>query len=229
MLTVYRFRIKDSNAAKQLDRMARAVNFVWNFCNQTQLHAVKWNMKWPTGYDLNKLTAGVSKELGIQSQTVNAICEEYATRRLYACKTKLRWRSKRSLGWIPFKASGIRRKGNVFTYYGVRLPVWDTWSIDMNLVHVKCGSLAEDARGRWYLNLTCEMPDLKPSKATSAIGVDLGLKTLATASDGTQIASKRFYRDLEADLAGAQRANKKGRAKTIHAKIANRRKDFLHK
>ncbi|MGI9297498.1 MAG: RNA-guided endonuclease InsQ/TnpB family protein, partial [Gammaproteobacteria bacterium] len=42
-------------------------------------------------------------------------------------------------------------------------------------------------------------------------------------------ASKRFYRDLEADLAGAQRANKKGRAKTIHAKIANRRKDFLHK
>lgn len=37
------------------------------------------------------------------------------------------------------------------------------------------------------------------------------------------------HRDLEAELAVAQRANKKQRVKAIHAKIANRRKDALHK
>jgi IS605 OrfB family transposase len=40
---------------------------------------------------------------------------------------------------------------------------------------------------------------------------------------------KRFYRDLEPTLASAQRARKRKRTRAIHAKVANRRKDFLHK
>ena len=49
----------------------------------------------------------------LHSQTVQAIAEEYATRRKQFKKAKLRWRvsnpdsSKYSLGWIPFKASAI--------------------------------------------------------------------------------------------------------------------------
>ncbi|WP_449410618.1 RNA-guided endonuclease InsQ/TnpB family protein [Methylobacterium komagatae] len=39
----------------------------------------------------------------------------------------------------------------------------------------------------------------------------------------------RFYRDLEAKLGRAQRNNRKRQVKSIHAKIANRRKDSLHK
>ncbi len=43
------------------------------------------------------------------------------------------------------------------------------------------------------------------------------------------IEAERFYRDLEPALARAQRARHRNRARAIHAKIANRRKDFLHK
>jgi IS605 OrfB family transposase len=64
--------------------------------------------------------------------------------------------------------------------------------------------------------------------ATAAIGVDLGLKTCATASSGQKIEG-RFYRKLEAQLGVAQRAHKKQRVKVIHSKIANQRKDMLHK
>jgi hypothetical protein len=39
----------------------------------------------------------------------------------------------------------------------------------------------------------------------------------------------RFNRDLEAKLAEAQRQGRKSQVQTIHAKIANRRKDALHK
>ncbi len=81
MIRTYRYRIKDSSAAPQLNKLARACNFVWNFCNESQEHALRWNQRWPTGFELSKLTAGCSKELGLHSQTVQAVCEQYETRR----------------------------------------------------------------------------------------------------------------------------------------------------
>ena len=59
MLLVYRYRIKSLTGL--LNSQARACNFVWNFCNDTQLQALKWNKRWPSGFDLNRLTAGSSK------------------------------------------------------------------------------------------------------------------------------------------------------------------------
>ena len=64
--------------------------------------------------------------------------------------------------------------------------------------------------------------------ATASVGIDLGLKEAAVASTGARIEG-RFYRKLECQLGMAQRAKKKKRVKAIHAKIANQRKDLLHK
>jgi putative transposase len=62
------------------------------------------------------------------------------------------------------------------------------------------------------------------------VGIDLALKALATLSDEREIAIPQFYRKNEAKLATVQRARKAPkRVRNIHAKIANRRKDFLHK
>jgi putative transposase len=55
------------------------------------------------------------------------------------------------------------------------------------------------------------------------------LKSVAKCSDGPELEQATFYRDLEPKLAEAQRRKRKRRVKTIHAKIANRRKDSLHK
>ena len=59
--------------------------------------------------------------------------------------------------------------------------------------------------------------------------VDLGLKSFAALSNGQTVQAQQFYRDLETTLAVSQRAGNKQRTRAIHAKIANRRKDFLHK
>lgn len=61
------------------------------------------------------------------------------------------------------------------------------------------------------------------------LGIDLGTKTLATMSCASTIAMPAFYRASEQKLATSQRARKSKRVKAIHAKIRNRRKDFLHK
>ena len=101
MILVYRYRVKSLNGL--LNKQARAVNLIWNFANDTQKHALKWRKLWPTGFDLNKLTAGSSKELGLHSGTVNAVCEQFAKSRSQKKRPFLRYRGKKSLGWVPLK------------------------------------------------------------------------------------------------------------------------------
>ena len=96
-LRTFRFRVKDKQSGKYLAAAARAVNFVWNYCNGAQVHALDHNAKWPSEGQLKSLTAGASKDLGIPAQTVQGVCEEYIDRRRGSKKAKLRWRGKRSL------------------------------------------------------------------------------------------------------------------------------------
>ncbi|MCP5133852.1 MAG: transposase [Gammaproteobacteria bacterium] len=226
MVRTYHYRIKDSSVAPQLTPLARAVNQVWNFCNESQEHALRWNQRWPTGFDLQKLTAGCSQELGLHAQTVQAVCEEYATRRKHAKKRKLRWRGKRALGWIPFKAAGVKVIDDTVTYAGHTFRFWKSRAIPGT---IKMGNFAQDARGRWYVNFVCEVADEAPTTGTKQIGIDLGLKTLATCSDGRKIEAPRWYRHQQRRIAEHQRKKRSRQAKNLHARIANRRKDFLHK
>lgn len=176
---------KDSSAAKQLSDHARACNQVWNFCNDIQKHALKWNKKWPSGFDLSNLCAGSSKELKLHSQTVEAICETCAARRSEKRRPYLRYRGKRHTGWIPFKAFGIKLKRNSFAYGGKLYKVWMSRPLP-NDARIRTGSFSQYAAGHWYINLTLNMPQPPILPATRAIGIDLGLKDLATFSDGTR-------------------------------------------
>lgn len=226
MIRTYSFRVKDSNSGKVLKKLSESVNLVWNFCNESQRHAVKWNLRFPTGFDLNKLTAGVGKALGLHSQTVQAVCEEYATRRKQCKKKKLRWRGKRSLGWIPFKKAGIKVANGSIQYAGNAFRFWKSREIDGD---IKCGSFSQDARGRWYVNITCEVPEEQPTQGKKQIGIDLGLKTLGACSDGSKIEAPKWYRRIQEKIGRYQRKKHNRRVKNLHAKIKNQRKDFLHK
>lgn len=226
MVKTFRYRIKDATDGAKLDRMARAVNVVWNFCNATQQHALRWNRRWPTGFDLQKLTAGSGKELGLHSQTVQAVCEQYAIRRQQFKKRTLRWRGRRSPGWIPFKAVGVKVAGDTVKYSGQSFRFWNSRPIPGP---IKSGSFSQDARKRWYLNLAVACPVEEPTTGTKHVGIDLGLKTLATCSDGTRIEAPRWYRNQQRRIAEFQRKRKPRKVRNLHAKIANRRLDFLHK
>ena len=97
--------------------------------------------------------------------------------------------------------------------------------------------------GRWYAALTVERDDQTVKKAPKggAVGIDLGVKTLATLSDGTVIANPHSLASNEQRLKRAQKAlsrktkGSKRRAKArervarIHARVANRRSDALNK
>ena len=97
--------------------------------------------------------------------------------------------------------------------------------------------------GRWYASLTVEReePAVRRAPKGGAVGVDLGVKTLATLSDGTVIENPRALRKSERKLKRAQKAlshktrgskrRAKARAKVarLHARVANQRLDAMHK
>jgi len=230
-----RVRLKDKHAGL-FKHQATEVNLVWNFCNETSIKVLERERRFCTAYEMDALTAGATKEgLSLHSQTIQAISAEYVTRRKQFKKRRLSWRSskgaRRSLGWIPFKASAIGYRDGQVRYQGVPISLWDSYGLkDYKL---GAGTFSEDARGRWYMNVTVEVKRSEKPKASvlnqSALGIDLGLKDLMVGSDGYKVEAQSFYRDFEPALAIAQRAGKKERTKAIHAKISNRRKDFLHK
>ena len=222
----YKFRIKDGTTAKRLNRMAGAVNYVWNYCNETSFKAVRRDGKWLSAYDLHALTGGCGTELGIHAHTVQKVCTEYVTRRKQFKKAKLNWRSKKkSLGWIPFKANGIKITGDIAVYCKQRFRLWLSRPIEGE---IKEGSFNQDARGRWYINFQCEVEDAVGC-GVQQLGIDLGLKDHITISNGEKHSRLNLTKQYEDRLALAQRAGKKRLAKAIHAKIGNCRKDWAHK
>lgn len=226
MNLVYRYRVKSLNGF--LNQQAKAVNFVWNFCNNTQKFAIKWNKRWPTGFDLNKLTAGSSAFINLHSGTINAICEQYVKSRSQKKRPYLRYRGKRSLGWVPFKGRDIRTNGDTFYFYRHAFRVFYSRQLPSGKIH-DGSCFSRDSKGNWFLNLVIEVEEPIARTVHSGIGIDLGLKDFATLSNGDKIKNPRYYRRLEEKLGKVQRARKRSQVTAIQAKIANQRRDFLHK
>ncbi len=227
MLITIKLRLRDKHSSA-LNRQAQSVNFVWNYCNDLQRRSVRDDRPWTNAPLLMRMTAGSSKDLGLHAHTVQGVCKRYDQSRRAGKAARLKWRSRKSLGWVPFNTGHVRFDGEAFVFNGQRYETMHSRSELIVGQRFLAGSFNADARGHWYINLTTEVATAEPD-FSSAIGIDLGLKTLATLSDGGAIHMPRFYRHSEAALASAQRARKGKRAKAIHAKARNRRKDFLHK
>ncbi|HKR43452.1 MAG TPA: transposase [Paraburkholderia sp.] len=96
--------------------------------------------------------------------------------------------------------------------------------------------------GRWFVSIqTAREVEQPVPAATSPVGIDMGVARFATLSDGTCLAPLNSFRKHEARLRRYQRAmsrkvkfssnwkKAKARVQRIHARIANVRRDFLHK
>jgi len=231
-------RIRDKHA-NVLSQWAFEVNQVWNAAN-----AISAEYSWvpipgvgymncnTSEYDIQKELKSIrnERELTIGAATVQSVISQHAKSRKQFKKNKLQWRcssgSKRALGWIPFKAAGVKLVNGQIRFCGEFFGIWDSY--DLSKYELGTGSFSQDSRGRWYFNTTVKI-EVKPSEGKSSVGIDLGLKAAATCSDGTIFERRRITDEFAVRLAIAQRANKKKRIKAIHAKIKNSRVDAIHK
>jgi putative transposase len=102
-------------------------------------------------------------------------------------------------------------------------------------------TVSRDPAGRWFVSLLVEETLRQYPQTGTAVGIDAGLTALLTLSTGEKIANPRHERRDRRRLAKAQRAlarKQKGsanrdkarrKAARVHARIADRRTDFLHK
>jgi IS605 OrfB family transposase len=218
-----------------LNAAAVEVNQVFNYANETSLKAATRTdskRKWMSGFDLCYLTAGATEFFEkIGADTIQRICTEYAAKRRAAKRLKLRWRvsrgSRRSLGWVPFRAASLKRKGAALRFAGKAFRVFERERLDG--VKWRDGCFAQDALGDWWLCLPVDFAAETSIAPQQAVGIDLGLKTIAVTSDGERLEAGRWTHGLADKLAMAQRRGHKRQAKRVHRKAARQRADALHK
>ena len=107
---------------------------------------------------------------------------------------------------------------------------------------ITSATIKQTPSGKYFIVFTCvDIPEPPKSKTGKAIGIDLGIASLVTTSDGEKIEGVADTHKLEKKLAREQRKlsrKKKGsnnrkkqkiKVAKVHEKIANKRKDHLHK
>jgi putative transposase len=106
-------------------------------------------------------------------------------------------------------------------------------------VKVLSATVSEQA-GHWYVSLQVEQEQAIPENTGPVVGADLGVKVLATFSDGTVIANprhlkcrlkkiKRFHRAVSRKQKGSKNRRKAAhRLAKLYRKVANQRQDTLH-
>jgi putative transposase len=102
-------------------------------------------------------------------------------------------------------------------------------------------TVSRDTAGRWFVSILCRDAIARPEPSDQAVGVDAGISSLVTLSTGEKVANPRHERRDRERLARAQkdlarrqknsanRGKARRRVARIHARIADRRRDFLHK
>ncbi len=229
-----RFKVRPE-AYPWLNAATIEANQVWNYFNAVSFKAARpfaGKPRYLSGFDLCNLSAGATEYFEhIGADTIQRIATEYAIRRAQFKKSKLRWRvssgSRRSLGWVPFKAASIRRHNRYLRFCGKVIRVFEKERF-ASISKWQSGCFAQDALGDWYLCLPVAIPDQSPAPELSAVGIDLGLKDTAVTSDGERLAAGQFYRSLEVKIAQAQRRGHKRQAKRLHRQACRRRQNALH-
>ena len=110
---------------------------------------------------------------------------------------------------------------------------------------IRTVTIVRSATGKYYAKVLVELHGevltKKPLDQSRAIGVDVGIKTFATFSDGRKVANPSFLkRDLEKLVRSSRRLSRKQKGSRnyakatlklaiVHERIASRRSDFLHK
>lgn len=197
----------------------------------------------PTKKSLRQFT----QKIGLYSQ----VGQELVDRLLDALKLKMRLKKNGLKGGFPRFKSFDRMKSLNYPQSGFniesKLQVTPFGGISIKQHReikgeVKTLSLKRESSGKWYAVFTAEESPQEPRiNLGEKVGVDLGLKSFATLSDGIKIKNPRHLKKHEERLALLQRqlSQKKKRSmnryKTkrkvalLHEKVSNTRLDYLHK
>jgi putative transposase len=250
----YRFRmeptVKQRNA---MNRNAGARRFVWNWGLARKQEYYKTTGKTLRYVDLNRELTELKQQPGMEwlreadSQSLQEALRDLDRAFVNFFKKRARFprfkSKKRDTARFRIPQRVTVSDGKVYVPKVGNVRIRQSRDVEGE---TKSATFKRDAKGHWFVTLVVEfdMPDvaLPPPDPAKVVGIDLGLIDFVTLSDGSDpIPAPRFYRKGERAQRRAQRAfsrrkkgsKRKAKAKATVAKVARKvadqRRDFLHK
>ncbi|MGI0141640.1 MAG: RNA-guided endonuclease InsQ/TnpB family protein [Candidatus Micrarchaeales archaeon] len=245
MKRAYKFRLYPTKVQTQALDMHRYVSkTLWNCLLEYSINTYNRIGKFPTKSQMQSET----KNKGLYSQSAQEVSHRLH-KSLLRCFI-LRKKGKKA-GFPRFKnidrAKSIYYPQSGFSVNGKKLSVTPFGEVNIKLHrpiegNIKTLTLKRESSGKWFAVFIVEQK-AKPfvSNNKEQAGIDLGLKTFVTISNGTKISNPRHlkkYEDLLAlrqkQLSSKEKGSKnrfraKRKVSNVYEKIQNARLDFLHK
>lgn len=243
MLTI-KYKLYRSRKNNRLDALCDTGGFIWNHVTALSRRYYRLYKK---SISLSKLQKHIAKLRNknpywqkLNSQSVQEISERYdlSMKRFFKklAKRPPKFKKCGDFKSIVFKQCGYSLQGNVLTINKIGR---FKFSKSRDYSNVKRISIKRTATGDYYLFVVCDVQAKPYNRAgDAAVGIDFGLKTFLTRSDGTEIKSPEYFKQYNRRLAKAGKvlsskkrgSNNRKKAKhklaKLHEKVANKRSDF---
>jgi putative transposase len=252
----YKYRIYPNKEQQELiNKHIGCCRFVYNLCLEKKINAYKTSKKNISKFDLMKLLPVLKKEqetsflkevnsLSLQAAIINL---DNAYKHFFSLKKCFpKFKSKRNAR----QSFQIVQNTNVdFDEKRVFIPKFKK-GIKCRFHRffngkIKTSTISKTSTDRYYISILVQLnddnPEKKPIDENKAVGIDLGIKTFATLSNGKEIPNPKNLKNAIAKLKRLQRklsrktkgSNNREKARKVLAcqyeRVTNRRIDFLEK
>lgn len=261
MLKAYLYELLPTpEQGNHINQMAGSCRFVYNLALETKICAYQSQKKSISCFDLMKQLPELKRDektkwlnnVSAQSLQQSISNLDTAFSNFFRCKAdfpKFKKKSNKQSFRIP---QGIKVD---FENWKVFIPKlkWVEFCKDRQFKgEIRQATISRTPTNRYFISILIEngkvLPNKRPIKESTAIGIDVGLKHFAILSDGAKIENPKYLfhnlKRLRAEQRTMQRRYKKDKkfdeqsngykkqkliVAKLHEKISNQRKDFLHK
>ena len=245
-MITYKYKLYSSKRNRRIDGLLREACFVWNHCLALQRRYYAVYGKYVTANDMKTHFAKRYKMQRLHSQSVQEVIErlDLAYQRFFSHTSKRPPKFKRAedMSSIVFKQGGFKFKGNKFTIN--KIGTTFKFSLSRPLKgNVKRLSVKKSPAGDFYLCVITDAEARRYGKTHdgASVGIDFGLKTYLTLSDGQRIENPQFLKQRLSKLCKASkkfsnaqrgssnRSRRRAELDRCYEKVTNSRTDWQWK
>jgi putative transposase len=249
MLKAFKYRLYPTKKeAELINKHINSVRFVYNLALETKQTAYIGNKINITCFDLHKQIPELKKEcewlkeINSQSlqQAVTDLDSAY-TRFFKGLSEFPKYKSKRN------RKQSFRVPQHIYVDKINNKLIIPKFKGGISLIfhrnyegEIKQCTISKTATNKYFVSILVDTNIVAPAKSkiddTTSVGIDLGIKNFLTTSNGETIVNPKHIKRLLSKLKYAQSKYSKYKGKKskqkltlLHEKVANQRKDFLHK
>ena len=242
----YKYKLYRTNSIKYLNNMLREACFVWNHALALQKRYYHLYGKYVSSATMQKYFAKRIKRVYLHSQSVQEVLQRldtaYARFFKHTAKRPPKFKKCSDFASFCYKQGGFTLQDNVFHVNSVKknykFSLSRPYEGKVKQVRVKRSHL-----GEWYIYVITDASPKSYAKTHdgASVGIDFGLKTYLTLSDGEKVNNPQFLKhELRQLKKASQRhsrclkdSNHKEQARLalcrLHESISDKRTDFQWK